>query len=182
MHVKEQPCVRSECGDDGCAEGNVWNKVSVHDVQVQPIGSCILDCPDLTPELGKVCSKQGGRDFDRLIHDVISLCLSPVVSAGARYAYNADGARKSCRNSIHPQCRSEACKAQDGGTHGRPGRISDTPRQRSCALSGIFDFCLILYPFFPGLSSLCLKFQRPYILRNEILFFISSQNGHKFAV
>lgn len=55
--------VRADLGDDGGAEGDVRHKVTVHDVDVQPLRAILLDgAGALCAQVGEVRGKDGGRD------------------------------------------------------------------------------------------------------------------------
>ena len=51
-------------GDHGGADGQVWYKVAVHDIEVEHGGAALLDLGDLLAQTGEIRSQNGWKDFD----------------------------------------------------------------------------------------------------------------------
>ena len=62
MDIKKKPCLRSYGLEDGDSEADIGNKAPVHHVQVQPVGTGLLNAIYLLREAGKVCCQKRGRD------------------------------------------------------------------------------------------------------------------------
>lgn len=48
--------------EDGCAHGDVWDKVTVHDVHVNPLCAAVHHPFDFVSEVGEVGGEDGGGD------------------------------------------------------------------------------------------------------------------------
>ena len=66
MHVKGQLCRGARTFDDRCAEREIRNKSTVHDVQMNEIGACRIDCGTFVIELCKVCGQNRGGNLNHM--------------------------------------------------------------------------------------------------------------------
>jgi hypothetical protein len=66
VNVKKHFGQRPEGPDDFRSEGNIGNKVAVHDVQMQPIRAGTVGALNLTAEAGTIGSEQRGCDYHAL--------------------------------------------------------------------------------------------------------------------
>ena len=57
-------------GDHRRAEGNVIDEMTIHHVEVQPVGPGGLDAAGFFAELGKVARQQGRGDDDLFVSEV----------------------------------------------------------------------------------------------------------------
>ena len=76
MNVENEITVFSNMTDDHGADGEVGNKIPIHDIDVHPIGARSLELTDLLPQPAEVSGKDRWRylyhlvrlsDFDLLI-------------------------------------------------------------------------------------------------------------------
>ena len=62
VDVEGQAGVAAEFGDDGSAEAHVGDEMTVHDVEMEPVGAGTLDGGDLVGEAGEIGREQARGD------------------------------------------------------------------------------------------------------------------------
>ena len=55
MSVQWKPCTLPNSFDDGWADSDVWDKATIHDIDMNPVRSRGLSIANLLTEAGKIC-------------------------------------------------------------------------------------------------------------------------------
>jgi hypothetical protein len=70
MNVKGKGCYFPQCPDDGRANGQIGDKVAIHDIKMDPIRPGLFDRFDFFRQAAKISGENGGSNF---FHGVSSL-------------------------------------------------------------------------------------------------------------
>jgi hypothetical protein len=60
----------ADLGDDGAANGHVWHKMAVHDIDVEPVGALLNLLGAVMTQIGEVGAENGGSDDRGRCHGV----------------------------------------------------------------------------------------------------------------